>query len=115
MNLDRVDTTFAVWQGLTVGCARCHSHKYDPISQNEYYQVFAYFNNIPENGRALKEGNSPPWMWAWTDDQLRDVAATVREQKRLWQKTDTLRDEQQTEAGPFQTVGILTELKRRAC
>ncbi len=68
--VDRVDTTFTTWLGLTMGCARCHSHKYDPISQREYYQVFAYFNNLPENGRALKEGNSPPWMYAPTHAQV---------------------------------------------
>ena len=62
--VDRVDTTFTVWLGLTIGCARCHDHKYDPIRQKDYYQVFAYFNNIPENGRAIKEGNSPPWIKA---------------------------------------------------
>ncbi|MEZ6055438.1 MAG: PSD1 and planctomycete cytochrome C domain-containing protein [Planctomycetaceae bacterium] len=45
---DRVETTGAVWLGLTVGCARCHSHKYDAISQREYYQLFAYFNNGDE-------------------------------------------------------------------
>lgn len=67
--VDRVDTTFTIWQGLTMGCARCHSHKYDPISQKEYYQVFAAFNNIPESGRALKEGNSPPWILAPTSKQ----------------------------------------------
>ena len=52
-----------------MGCGRCHSHKYDPITQHEYYQVFAYFNNIPENGRALKEGNSPPYITAPTPEQ----------------------------------------------
>ncbi|MDA0919372.1 MAG: DUF1553 domain-containing protein [Planctomycetota bacterium] len=67
--VDRVDTTFTVWQGLTMGCARCHSHKFDPLSQKEYYQVFACFNNIPENGRALKEGNSPPYILAPTKKQ----------------------------------------------
>lgn len=61
---DRVDTTFAVWQGLTMGCARCHDHKYDPVTQREYYQVFAWFNNLPESGRAIKEGNSPPLIKA---------------------------------------------------
>jgi hypothetical protein len=67
--VDRVDTTFTVWQGLTIGCARCHSHKFDPLAQKEYYQIFASFNNIPENGRALKEGNSPPWILAPTPAQ----------------------------------------------
>ena len=52
--VDRVDTTSTVWLGLTVGCARCHDHKYDPIPQKEYYQIFAYFNNIPEKGLAWK-------------------------------------------------------------
>ncbi|MCB1121391.1 MAG: DUF1549 domain-containing protein, partial [Verrucomicrobiae bacterium] len=56
--VDRVDTTFTVWQGATMGCARCHDHKYDPYSQRDYYQLFAMFNNLPENGRAWKEGNS---------------------------------------------------------
>lgn len=62
--VDRVDTTATVWLGLTMGCARCHDHKYDPIRQQDFYQVFAYFNNIPESGRAIKEGNSPPLIKA---------------------------------------------------
>jgi len=62
--VDRVDTTSTVWLGLTMGCARCHDHKYDPIRQKDFYQVFACFNNIPENGRAIKEGNSPPLIKA---------------------------------------------------
>ena len=45
---DRVATTGAVFMGLTIGCARCHDHKFDPISQREFYQLFAYFNNTDE-------------------------------------------------------------------
>ena len=43
--VDRVETTSNVWMGMTMGCARCHSHKYDPIAQKEFYQFFSFFNN----------------------------------------------------------------------
>ena len=46
--IDRTNTTFSVWMGLTVGCAECHTHKYDPITQREYYQMFAFFNSTNE-------------------------------------------------------------------
>ncbi len=67
--VDRVDTTSTVFLGLTIGCARCHNHKYDPLTQKEYYQLFAYFNSIPEDGRAHNYGNSPPWIAAPTPEQ----------------------------------------------
>jgi hypothetical protein len=67
--VDRVETMSAVFLGLTMGCARCHDHKYDPISQKEFYRMYAYFNNIPERGRANKYGNSPPFIPAPTVEQ----------------------------------------------
>ena len=48
--IDRVQTMGAVWMGLTLSCARCHDHKYDPISQREFYQLFSLFNNLDEKG-----------------------------------------------------------------
>jgi mono/diheme cytochrome c family protein len=48
---DRVDTTMQVWMGLTAGCAKCHSHKYDPITQKEYYQLVAFFNQTADADR----------------------------------------------------------------
>ena len=73
--VDRVETTATVWLGLTVGCARCHNHKFDPISQTEFYRLFAFFNNVPEHGRALKYGNSPPLLLAPTRAQQEQLAA----------------------------------------
>ena len=72
--VDRVDTTATVWLGLTVGCARCHDHKYDPVTQREFYQLFAFFNNVSEKGRAVKIGNSPPMLTAPTDAQAKELA-----------------------------------------
>ena len=51
---NRTDTTGAVWLGLTVGCAQCHTHKYDPITQQEYYQLYAFFNGSDEPTHTLK-------------------------------------------------------------
>ena len=58
--VDRVKTTANVWMGLTMECAQCHDHKYDPISQREYYQMFAYFNNTTDPGMQTRGGNQAP-------------------------------------------------------
>ena len=64
---DRLETTATVWLGLTIGCARCHDHKYDPISQREYYQLYAFFNSVDEQGRG--HGNAPPVLPLPTAEQ----------------------------------------------
>ena len=53
---DRVETTATIWMGLTLTCARCHTHKYDPITHKEYYGLYAFFNNLDE---AVMDGNKP--------------------------------------------------------
>jgi hypothetical protein len=73
--VDRVETTFTVWMGLTMGCGRCHDHKFDPLTQRDFYQAFAYFNNVPEFGRAVKYGNSPPMIRAPTAAQQQALKA----------------------------------------
>ena len=63
--IDRVETTGMTWLGLTLNCCRCHDHKYDPISQREFYQLFAFFNNVPESGTLQGESkNTEPTITA---------------------------------------------------
>ncbi len=50
--LDRVNTFSTAFLGMTLECAQCHDHKFDPVSQEEYYQLFSFFNNVPEKGRV---------------------------------------------------------------
>ncbi len=59
---DRTETTGTVWLGLTVGCARCHDHKFDPISQKDYYSLYAYFNSIDESGANDAGGLANPLL-----------------------------------------------------
>jgi hypothetical protein len=81
--VDRVETTSTVFLGVTLGCARCHNHKYDPFTQKEFYQVFAYFNNVPELGRAMKYGNSPPLIPAPTTDEQAALGALERKIQKV--------------------------------
>jgi mono/diheme cytochrome c family protein len=71
--VDRVNTTATVWLGLTAGCAQCHDHKYDPISQKDYYRLYAFFNNVPENGLDGQKGNAVPVLKLPTPEQDRKV------------------------------------------
>lgn len=71
--IDRVETTATVWMGLTAGCAQCHDHKYDPLTQKEFYELLAFFNNITEAGL---DGNRPapePNLKAPTPDQSKEL------------------------------------------
>jgi mono/diheme cytochrome c family protein len=72
--VDRVSTTSTVWLGLTVACAQCHDHKFDPISQREFYQLYAFFHNVPEKGLDGNQGNAAPMLPLPTPEQ----AATQR-------------------------------------
>ena len=88
---DRVDTTATVWLGLTLVCARCHEHKFDPISQREFYQLFAFFNNVDEDGRGRKIGNTPPVIAAPTAEQQhhhQQLLAEVASARHAWQQAE---------------------------
>lgn len=55
--IDRVETMSATWMGLTMGCCRCHDHKYDPFTMKDFYALFAFFNNVPESGTIQGSSN----------------------------------------------------------
>lgn len=71
---DRAETTGTVWLGMTVGCARCHDHKFDPIPQKDFYSLFAFFNNTPERGFVWNFGNETPTMRVPSPEQQKRVA-----------------------------------------
>jgi len=67
--VDRVEATSTTWLGMTMGCARCHTHKYDPISHKEFYQFYAFFNQVPEKGLDGNRGNAMPFLALPQGDQ----------------------------------------------
>ncbi|HEV2948199.1 MAG TPA: DUF1553 domain-containing protein [Gemmataceae bacterium] len=98
-NVDRVETTATVFLGLTMGCARCHDHKYDPILQKEFYQFFAYFNSINEQGVYTEQrGNVPPLVAVPTPEnqkRLQQFDAAIAEADKAVHTQEALLEEKQ--------------------
>ena len=90
---DRIETTSTVWLGLAVGCARCHDHKFDPITHKDYYRLFAYFNNVPERGLAFSFGNDSPYIKAPTPEQEIKLKELDRKVAAAEQRYDSHREE----------------------
>ncbi len=84
--VDRVNTTATVWLGLTIGCAQCHDHKFDPITQREYYQLYAFFYNVPESGLDGSKGNARPLVELPSPEQEQQLAQLSAEIERLGQQ-----------------------------
>ena len=67
--VDRVEATSAAWMALTMGCARCHDHKFDPIRQKDFYRFYAFFNGVPEKGLDGITGNAEPILQLASSEQ----------------------------------------------
>jgi hypothetical protein len=118
--VDRVNTTFTVWMGTSIACAQCHTHKYDPITQKEYFQVFAFLNNTADADR----NDEAPTLPFWTDElqaKKKELEAQVAEAeaKLKGKKPDEMKEERDKltalkkklgEVKPLTTVPIMKEL-----
>ena len=89
--VDRVNTTMAVWMGTTMACAQCHTHKYDPITHDEYFQFFAFFNNSEDADKR----DERPLVKIWSDQQKQRKANLEAEiaglKKRITEPSDAIR------------------------
>ncbi|MCC7083871.1 MAG: DUF1553 domain-containing protein [Pirellulales bacterium] len=105
--MDRVETLGTVWLGLTIGCCRCHDHKYDPVTQREYYQLFAYFNQVAEIGGVDAGGNAKPVMRMDTADVKQRLAGLRGGLEAAQQKLDNVLS--QMDAGQADWERTLTD------
>ncbi len=86
---DRVETTGAVWLGLTLNCCRCHDHKYDPFTQRDYYQLAAYFNSIDESGGADASPHGRPILKVTTPEMEKRIADLKAKEDELAKATSS--------------------------
>jgi hypothetical protein len=94
--VDRVETTATVFLGLTLGCGRCHDHKYDPITQREFYRFFAFFNSVNEKGVYTEQrGNVPPLISLPSAEDVRrsgQLDAAIAAAERAARELESARD-----------------------
>lgn len=87
---DRAETVGTALMGLTVSCARCHDHKFDPISQRDYYQLTAFFNNVKELGMTGDDGNYGPMLAlpdSVTEQRLGNIEKSIQEKEKARELT----------------------------
>ncbi|WP_152051618.1 PSD1 and planctomycete cytochrome C domain-containing protein [Tautonia marina] len=91
---DRVDTTMQVWMGLTMGCAKCHSHKFDPISQRDYYAFYAIFNQT-EDADRFDDAPTRPMPTPWQSEQSAALEARLAELREAFWRDSPEQTERQ--------------------
>lgn len=96
---DRADTTGAVWLGMTVGCATCHDHKFDPISQKDFYALGAFFRNTPQRPMDGNVKDTPPYLLVPRPEDRTEWEHT---QQRLDAIRNSMQEMRKTSAEPFE-------------
>ena len=94
---DRVETTSAVWLGLTTGCAACHDHKFDPISQKDFYQLSAFFRNNPMSALDGNAADHPPNLQLPAPEdaaRLQELTGLLPAKQEAWKQAEKLEAEQ---------------------
>lgn len=105
---DRVATTGNVWLGLSIGCAQCHSHKFDPITQKEYYQIFAFLNNQEEPSiKVYPEHVNVDELNIERTEIERQLADVIKANEAAFVKWETELTEEQRKALPEATSKLL--------
>ncbi len=105
--IDRVETTATVFLGLTMGCARCHDHKYDPISQREFYQFFSFFHNVKEQGVYQEQrGNVAPLQPVLPDQDLQRLSDLRERRTELEANNKALKSELPKRAAEWSTADL---------
>ncbi len=104
--MDRVETMGTLWMGLTLNCTQCHTHKYDPITHSEYYQLFAFFNSIDETGQA---GTGAKPYLKYESPLNEQLLATAQEES---QRRKAVLDRVAKEAEPAFALWLTEAIKR---
>ncbi len=91
--VDRVKTTSTVWLGLTMECAQCHDHKYDPISQEDYYKFYAFFNVSSDGGMQTRNGNAEPKIDVFDPEKQKQIPAVEQKLTAVQQQQQTIESE----------------------
>jgi len=102
--VDRVSTTGEVFMGLSVACARCHDHKYDPISQKEFYEMTAYFNNLNESGQISFNSAMP----------VPTLMLTTKEEEEMIQYMETLIHQKEKEITAIEKNAVASNFEEWA-
>jgi len=113
--IDRVTAVGTAFMGMTVNCARCHDHKYDPITRKDYYALFAFFNNLdaaPETSGRPRNGLQPPFISLATPEQEKQLKDFDAQLKGLGSEIEQAKKSEGSEKDPKKKKKLVTARKK---